>query len=454
MEQNNINPPQPIPPPPTTTMPDQLAQPKNNFIVTIIIIFILGLAIGGGAVYMNMNKRQVDRPMRVRNEPTGILLSIPPPISVPQVRPDRKSTLMGRNTIAYMKEGQIYLKSASEEKKLTNDKHVGDIRWSQDGRYIGFIEQQKIYPPTPSLIPTDAPPLTSEPFDISTSVYIIDTKSGAISLAVPSKYTGGKLIKEYYQNSHATTIEGFDFYPQDSSKIVFTRDGLWVHDLAKNTDEQLLQNDPQDKILSGQGGSAIGVESHPKLKKLLVRFGYWENIGYAIYDISTKQKIGIEGLSCNTSKWSNDGNKIISYNQMGFCDGGIWITPLDSLKKQTILARKNDQDPGNASVLGTTEMSSSQFLAITVPWTNNGPQDELRAIYTVDYNGQTQLMKAVPHGSLIESSPDRKTVAYLSNCNINTQINKEECDLHIMSADGINDTVLDKKVTTFVWKMD
>lgn len=438
---------------------DQNSQTQNTrsrlplFILIGFGIFIFGFLIGA-AIILSIDQKEKYSVIPSYQTPTNTQ----PSLTKDEIRRQLGSNqpILPSDEIVYIKNGDIYL-VGKEKRQLTQGKNATHLRSSQDGKYVGWIDNRHIQVTStdsqnlPSGAPSQSPVETS--VVVAENISVISLNSSTLQPVFSSPSNEELKSIQADNERYAERLSGFDFYPQDSTKIVYAKDGIWVIDLTSKQTQKILNNDSREKRLSGGGASYVDVKSNPKFAKLLLAQSMWETNGYSVYDLQTKTNTSIRGdnLSCNDSFWSHDGMSVYSYSTAGYCYGGVWITTTKPFSTQSIIEQPRDKEAGLVSVNSLTETIDGKLLGLIIPWGKDGPQEKLEAIYDIQPQKESALIKQLPETFMISTSPRSRLLGYLTHCKNNSD-EKQHCELHIADLDTFNDVLIDSDVAEFLWQ--
>lgn len=420
--------------PPTQEHPSD----KKKYIITIGIIILFLLA--GGFYYFTTFLKQ----STPKNASSTISRPIDKPITVPTNTIDENyRKIVGTAKIAYVQNKQLHILDQSGDKKLEGYSNIQTFKISPDGKYIGWIEYKKSVIPTQGLNPQESIE-PNELVDVPSSVLLWNLQDDSVKEVVKSNLSNEEYRKR--GNLYNKDLLDFDFYPNDSTKIVYIRDGVWVKDMQSGKEERILKNN--DDFMNGY--IYRFVTSNPITNYLLLTRTVWENEDTILYNLMTKKETKLD-IFCMENHWSNDGKQIISSGAVGYCEGGLWITSLDTLKIQKVINNKDNPSPVY-SLYSVSLLPTNQIAASMSRQTETNEQADY-GLYIVDLNGAKKIISTKQYVYDLQWLADKNRITYLVTHykDQNKTIDNADISLYAINPDGTDEEEILKNITFYKW---
>jgi len=420
------------------TLKDKQSQFRNKTL-KLLIILILGTSIVGVVLYLIVNfRKQLPQKKTVNTDE----ITTQPSLELP-----KNFSKIQTGKIAYVKDGNLFIVDNSGVKQVTTTRNVGKIKWSRDGKYIGWISQKEFHYKNPSGYEW------TRGFGISLS-YLPPFIDSAIE-AIKERYSD-----EVLQSSEGfkLSLSGFDF-SNDSKKIVYVRNGVWLYDRSTDKEEKIADNYLGDADSPVDDRTYVDVDWNPKSDIILLYQGVWECGRTQLYNLQTKQIEEIDIRTCGRGIWSADGKYIIGYNASGRDEGGLWVTSIKDKSTRKIV----DDGKYGLSVISAAVFNDNQIAAIIEPFPSPDSETNLpikgSAIYLVSLDSALTPIRKLEkiqdeyftkEGWGLDWSPDGKQIALLYRTYDHRE-KKEQFDLHILNRDGSDMALLVAGISSYQW---
>ncbi len=416
---------------------------KSRLIILLIILVVL-LSITILVLFLYLTDQELIIRGRLSKEmkivPTNISsVNLSPTQSI--IAPISKPVISGK--IAYLKNKDLYLLEDNKSKQLTKGANISYFSWSEDARYIGWINREEYKRKNP----TNGYEWLE---NYGVSISVIDLQTGKIQEVVSSQYVYNPdaSIQEKFE---AKIISGFDFINQTGTKIAYSRNGVWVKDLISGKEEKVL-NDEFGAMSHGQQARSYSDILWNRKDNLLLKQDGYEYFDTVIYDLKNRRKIE-NNIGCKNNLWTKNGEKLISYWVDGPCGsdgGGIWITEVSNMQSVKILGREQKENDFKYDIsVFTADISKDNQIAAVLGYVFESDPVKVEtklpvkenSLYLVDEKGNFKLImkgEGVENGSLqkIHWLPDEKYISYL-NCSYEEFIEqKDKCNLRMVSTNG------------------
>lgn len=401
---------------------------KRKFVIIGIVIASLLLIAGISFAtyqYVKKPKNQNTQTQKKKNKQISQTLSTSSPVDLSKIKSGK---------ITYIQNGNLFIADKKGKRQITSNTAIETYKWSRDGRYLGWI-------------------VTSGIAKSGVALYILDTTSSTNN---PKKIVSVNENDLHHDDTRIYEIQDFDFSPDDK-QIVYTRGGVWISDINGENPVQIEKDidNPNPFAVIAYGAT----DWNPKNGNLLLlsKSGNSEFCSFdEIYNLTNKTVQDTNDY-CGGGEWSADGQNIISYSGTSVMAGGVWVTPISTLKTQNIY---NLKELGGLSE-PVFDNNNNMYVIIGYGLVTNeyGKQ-------TAPYNGADNIFHLLADGTLkpvttSSTAHDRKIslsflpslnqFAYMTVFHEGKSSNQTTYSLHTINLDGTNNQSIFDDITSYKW---
>ena len=353
------------------------------------------------------------------NQKDTFQISSPKPVEI-------NLSALGDNKLAYVKNGDMFLADKSRIEQITSAHTVSNLKVSQDGKYLGWIEKNDF----------NIEDGTTRSAGYAISLVDLTTLEIIYDVISPLNFVSNNDISK-------KEITSFDYLTTNPLAIVYVNDGVWEKEFSTDKVTKLLDNyygniehADDDRIYSN-------ISINPQMDKLIIGSKVPNSCGLEIYDLKTLGVIRNSELNryCY-GNWLKDGKTLFAYKNFNVDSLGLIQVNVESKNNIKDFSYPVDDIVNN---YGIDIVDENSLVAVL----KHATKIDI-GLYQIKLRGKTDARLIIENKNIAAKKPSIKSINQIGYLVHNAK-NIEAYDLHSIDLGGQNGQVIVEGISEYVW---